>query len=87
MPVQQAGEFAETGEYDINFINLPGSMDVSGVSRLSSMWIMLCNDYDMSVAITILGQLQYYCLIFLYTLMLLFTPIFMYVLKSIILQC
>ena len=31
MPVQQAGEFAETGEYDIIFIYLSGSMDVLGV--------------------------------------------------------
>ena len=31
MPVQQAGEFAETREYDIIFIDLPGSMDVSEV--------------------------------------------------------
>ena len=76
MPVQQAGEFAETGEYDIIFIDLPGLWMFQEFCRLSSMWIMLYNDYDMSMAITILGQLLYYCLIFLYTLMLLFTNVF-----------
>ena len=35
-----AGEFAETGEYDIIFIDLPGSMDVPGVLQTILMWIM-----------------------------------------------
>ena len=67
MPVQQAGEFAETGEYDIIFIDIPGSMDVRSRSLADYLQcgIILCNDYDMSMAINILGQLLYYCLIFL----------------------
>ena len=68
MPMQQAGEFAETGEYDIIFIDIPGSMDVRSRSLADYLQcgIILCNDYDMSMAINILGQLLYYCLIFLY---------------------
>ncbi|MBR5493432.1 MAG: hypothetical protein IKV77_09960, partial [Alistipes sp.] len=78
-PVLQAGEFAETGEYDIIFIDLLGSMDVSGVLQtifnvgLCCVTTMICQWQSIFGSIAIL--LPY----FLYTLMLLFTPIFMYV--------
>ena len=42
MPVQQAGEFAETGEYDIIFIDIPGSMDVRSRSFADYLQCGLC---------------------------------------------
>ena len=78
MPVQQAGEFAETGEYDIIFIDIPGSMDVRSRSLADYLQCGLCCVTTMICQWQSLFWVNCYiiALFFWYTLMLLFTNVF-----------